>query len=264
MLTMVKLGGSLITDKLVESSFRREAAQRVAQEIARALGDNPSLRLIVGHGSGSFGHVVAKKHGTKGGVNTPEQWRGFAQVSTIAAELNFLMASTLQSEGIAVMRFQPSASAVSAGGRIHTMAVDPIQRALNHGLVPLVYGDVAFDDELGGTIISTETVFMCLAQQLPVSRILLLGEVDGVYDPTGAVIPEITPQNLSEVEHALGGSRGVDVTGGMETKVRDMVALAKSVSGLRIKILNGLRAGELYDNLIADTDRGTLIHAPAG
>ena len=60
MLTFVKLGGSLITDKRVENSFRAEAAARVAAEIQSALAQNPDLRLLIGHGSGSFGHVAAQ------------------------------------------------------------------------------------------------------------------------------------------------------------------------------------------------------------
>ena len=100
MLVFVKLGGSLITDKRVENSFRADAAARVAAEIQSALTRNPDLRLLIGHGSGSFGHVAAKRYGTMAGVHTPEQWRGFAHVATVAAELNYLMAKTLDAAGV--------------------------------------------------------------------------------------------------------------------------------------------------------------------
>src|SRR5215213_5013016 len=118
MLTFVKLGGSLITDKRVENSFRSDAAARVAAEIQSALTQNPDLRLLLGHGSGSFGHVAAKQYGTMAGVQTPEQWRGFAHVATVAAELNHLMAQTLDAAGVPVWRIQPSASALSENGTL--------------------------------------------------------------------------------------------------------------------------------------------------
>lgn len=38
--------------------------------------------------------------------------------------------------------------------------------ALKVGLVPVVHGDVAFDEELGGTIASTETIFSFLAHEM--------------------------------------------------------------------------------------------------
>ncbi len=258
-LVFVKLGGSLITDKRGESVFRPEAAQRVADEIKAALDADPDLRLLIGHGSGSFGHVAARQYGTMLGVRTPEQWHGFAHVATVAAELNHLMAKTLDAAGVPVWRMQPSASARSHDGVITVMALEPIRSALDHGIVPLVYGDVSLDDVRGGTIISTETIFFYLARHLPVSRILLLGEVDGVYDPAGEVIPTITPATLPAVEAALGGSAGTDVTGGMETKVRDMVALVQAVPDLTIRIMSGAQPGLLEAALLGQAKPGTLI-----
>lgn len=261
MLTFIKLGGSLITDKRVENSFRVEAAQRVAQEIRAALDSNSAMQLLVGHGSGSFGHVAAKQHDTIHGVSTADQWRGFAQVAIVAAELNYLMAKTLWDAGVTAMRFQPSASALCHDGTIIAMEIDPIQRALENRIVPLVYGDVAFDDIRQGTIASTETIFFYLAHQLPVTRILLLGEVDGVYDTEGVVIPSITPGSLASVERALGGSAGTDVTGGMETKVRDMVALVQTLPHISIRIMSGQQPDLLRATLLDEAATGTLIHA---
>ena len=64
MLTLVKLGGSLITDKRVEKSFRRDVVKRLADEIAAARAVDPELKLLIGHGSGSFGHFAAKRANT--------------------------------------------------------------------------------------------------------------------------------------------------------------------------------------------------------
>lgn len=261
MLVFLKLGGSLITDKRVENSFREPVAGRVAEEIASALRQNPALRLLIGHGSGSFGHVAAKRHGTMEGVRTPEAWRGFADVAAAAAQLNNLMANSLRAAGVPVWRFQPSASALSRDGVLTSMAHEPIRHALTHELVPLVYGDVSLDEVRGGTIISTESVFFYLARHLPVNRVFLLGEVEGVYDESGTTIPRITPSTLPEVERALGGSSGTDVTGGMETKVRDMVALTQTVPGLSIRIFNGTTPGLIEAALTGAAQPGTLICA---
>ncbi|MBZ0277675.1 MAG: isopentenyl phosphate kinase family protein [Anaerolineae bacterium] len=261
MLTFIKLGGSLITDKRVESSFRRDAVLRIVSEISRALHDSSDLRLVVGHGSGSFGHVTAKQYNTINGVRTSDQWRGFAQVATVAAELNYLVAREMNAVGIPVWRLQPSASALSRDGVLINMALDPLRQALEHGLIPLVYGDVALDETRGGTIISTETIFFYLAQHLPVHRILLLGEVAGVLDTQGQVVPTITPENFSAIQSALGGSAGTDVTGGMETKVQDMLALAQRIPGLTIRIMDGREPNLLYQTLLDKVQPGTAISA---
>lgn len=261
MLVFVKLGGSLITDKQVESSFRQHVMARIAGEVAAALRHNPDLQLVIGHGSGSFGHFAAKQHDTINGVRTPEQWRGFAHVATVAAELNHLVAKTLDQAGVPVWRFQPSASAYSRDGELVSLVTFPIKHAVEHGLVPLVYGDVSYDETRGGTIISTERILTALAFPLMPQRILLLGEVDGVYDTNGRVIPEITPANVAEVEQALGGSAGVDVTGGMETKVRDMLRLTQWMRGLTIRIMNGAQPDLLRRTLLDEAQPGTVIHA---
>src|SRR5690242_18399189 len=87
MLTLIKLGGSLITDKHVEKSFRRDVVKRLADEIAAARAENPNLKLLIGHGSGSFGHFAAKRANTIAGVYSLSDWRAFAEVSNVAAEL---------------------------------------------------------------------------------------------------------------------------------------------------------------------------------
>jgi isopentenyl phosphate kinase len=262
MLIFIKLGGSLLTDKNREASFRESVAHRLAKELKASLVAQPDLRLLVGHGSGSFGHFAAERYRTIEGVRTTEEWRGFAHVATVAAELNNLVAKTLDAAGIAVWRFQPSASALSRDGRLVQMAVQPIRQALEHGLTPLVYGDVSLDSVRGGTIISTETIFFYLAQHLPVNQILLLGEVAGVYDQSGRVISEITSDNFTSIAHALGGSGGTDVTGGMASKVREMLALTETLPQLTIRIMDGLQPNLLRNTLLSRKQPGTLIHNP--
>src|SRR5437773_7741564 len=144
MLTFLKLGGSLITDKSRPETPRLEVIQRLAIEIRSALNQRPEMRLVVGHGSGSFGHVIANQYSTHLGVTTSDQWRGFAKVSLIAARLNSLVADALDQAEVPVFRVQPSASAICSARTLREMAVAPIQRTLEAGLVPLVYGDVAF------------------------------------------------------------------------------------------------------------------------
>lgn len=261
MLTFIKFGGSLITDKRVKGSFHEAVVARLGAEIHAAMSADHKLRVLVGHGSGSFGHFAARQYKTMDGVHTPDEWRGFAHVATTAAELNYLTARTLQAAGLPVWRVQPSASVISRDGVIVDMAVEPLRRGIAQAIVPLVYGDVALDDARGGTIISTETIFFYLAHHLPVSDILLLGEVEGVYDQDGRVIAEITPSNFQAIEEALGGSAGTDVTGGMETKVRDMLALTEAAPGLTIRIMSGAVPDLLRQTLLQQAKPGTLIRA---
>lgn len=260
MYKMIKLGGSLITDKLVEQSFRADVMARIAREIANAL-PMQTQPLIIGHGSGSFGHFAAKRHDTINGVGSPEGWRGFAEVAYVAAELNALVARELWTAGVPIFRCQPSVALRAEDGIPQYMSLDNLKMALQNGLIPLVYGDVGFDSVRGGTIISTESLFTYLAQSLDVSEIFLVGEVAGVLDDDGHVIPLITPSTFGEAQSVIKGSRGTDVTGGMLTKVTDMLALVESRPMMTIHILDGLTEGVLQDALMGKPTLKTTIRA---
>ena len=259
-LLFLKLGGSLITDKTGTEQLRIDVLTRVAAEIAAARGADPALRLVLGHGSGSFGHVAAARHQTRQGVRTPDQWAGFAEVSDAAARLNRAVVAALLSAQVPAVAFQPSASAMCRDGQITALPIDRgIEAALESGLVPVVYGDVAFDETLGGTIISTEEVMAYLAQSLHPRWLLLAGETPGVYDEHGAVVERIMADSLAALLPALGGSRGTDVTGGMIAKVRQMLDLAAR-EGLSVRIFSGLENGLVGRTLLfPEQPIGTLL-----
>lgn len=262
MLIFLKLGGSLITDKRVAGHFQSEIVQRTAHEIAAACAAQLELQLVIGHGSGSFGHVAAQKYGTANGVYSPADWRGFAEVATTARALNALMMDVLHAVNLPVFGIQPSATAACHNGELHSLELTPIRAALDHGLIPVLYGDVALDDVRGGAIISTEALFFFLAEHLHPDRIFLLGEVEGVYGADGAIIPRITPRTFGQFAGALGGSHGTDVTGGMAAKVRSMVGLVTRLPNLQICICGGTQPGQVARYLtMARNDElpGTMI-----
>lgn len=268
-LVFLKLGGSLITEKSRRFVVRRELLARLAREIAAARAARPELQLVLGHGSGSFGHVAAQEHGYDPGRGHRSP-AGFAAISAAAAALNAIVRAALLDAGIPAVSLPPSASAVVRDETIVDLALTSYAQLLAWGAVPLTYGDVAVcADSLTGTIVSTEAVFRFLAPHLRPKRLILLTQVEGVYtaDPRRqerlpVVIPEITPGNWEEIQTALGGSHGADVTGGMRNKVGEMLALTQAVPGLEIRIASGMRSG-LLEQLLLDRARGagTVIHA---
>ena len=117
---LVKLGGSLITDKTKVEHAHKPMIRRLAREIKAAREARPDLRLVLGHGSGSFGHVAAKKHGTRDGVKDRSGWLGYAEVAAAAARLNQIVTDMFVAEGVPVVSLPPSASARCDDGRCPT------------------------------------------------------------------------------------------------------------------------------------------------
>lgn len=253
MLAFLKLGGSLITDKSGVEKTRPDEIARLCAEIASALRARSDLSLVVGHGSGSFGHTAAMQYGTRLGVQGRDAWIGFSKVAHVASRLNHLILDQLHEAGVPALRFQPSASAICREGQITELSIRPLQCALGAGLIPLVYGDVAVDEIWGGTIISTEEILAYLAHDLEPARILIAGSYEGVFDQEGQVIPLITPPTLDTVRGALGGSAQVDVTGGMASKVASMLTLCESIPGLNVHIFSGQKEGNVFRALTEGT-----------
>jgi isopentenyl phosphate kinase len=135
---------------------------------------------------------------------------------------------------------------------IKSWDLTPLRTTLEAGLLPVVYGDVAIDDMLGGTILSTEDLFVYLAGQLLPDRILIAGQEPGVwadYPQCTRVIKEITPADRDLLNTTLQGSRVSDVTGGMSDKVRQMLALIEEMPQLIVQIFPGEDPAQFRDTL---------------
>lgn len=266
--TYLKLGGSLITDKRQAETPRRDVIARLAGEIAGARRARPGLRLVVGHGSGSFGHVVGRRYGTRHGVSTPEGWYGFAATGDAAARLNRIVTAALLEAGVPAWSIQPGAALLCREGRIVEGPAATVQRALDAALVPVVFGDVALDAARGGVIASTEEIFDYLGEHIPPARMILAGEVDGIFtaDPLlhaeAKRIAEITPATAQAAAAGLGGSHGVDVTGGMAAKVGHALALLARHPDLEVIVCSGLEPGAVAHALSDGGGVGTRLWNP--
>lgn len=276
-LVLLKLGGSLITDKTIAYSPRFEKLAQLSAQISAARRANPGLRLVLGHGSGSFGHTAAKKHHTRDGLSSPhfartsaqnrgteggsEYWEGFAEVWYQASQLNRFVMDSLHDEQIPALTLGPVSAVTASDGKLSGWDLTSLKAALAAGLVPVVHGDVIFDSVRGGTIFSTEDLFEHIARQLRPQRILLAGLEGAVwadYPERTQRVETITPANFDAVKPNLGASNGADVTGGMESKVRQMLALAQEIPGLTAQIFSGEQPGNLQKTLAGEMI-GTLI-----
>jgi len=270
----LKLGGSLITDKDIPYTVRLEKLNELALEIKTVLDSNPDLLLVLGHGSGSFGHTAAKKHGTRdglppnlknlGGVSRRDEegyWHGFAEVKFQAAELTRHVIESLLKAGLPAISIHPSSALVSDNRKVTHHNIMPIRKALNANLLPVAHGDVMFDESLGGTILSTEDVFAFLAQEFHPTRILLAGIEAGVWEDFPArtkLVKQIQLSDYEKMRAGIGGSASTDVTGGMKAKVEEMLELVKKNKDLTVQIFSAEETGFLTRALNGE-NVGTLL-----
>jgi isopentenyl phosphate kinase len=265
-LQFLKLGGSLITDKTRPRTPRPETIARLAREITLSREKNPDLKLVLGHGAGSFAHVPAKKYGTRQGVYSDSAWQGFAEVWEEAVSLNRLIMAAFRDAGLPAIALPPSAGVIANDGQVISWDLGVLQAALMTPLLPVVYGDVIFDAMRGGTILSTEDLFIHLAHELHPRRILLAGLEPGVwadYPACTRLLPEITPEAVQSADISLGDSPGTDVTGGMASKVRQMVELVMEIPDLEVLIFSGEEPGAVVRALSGEIVGTVVRQKPA-
>jgi isopentenyl phosphate kinase len=244
-LVLIKIGGSLITDKRRPGSLRRGILDRISREVAAAA---RTRQILLGHGSGSFGHAAAVRHGLTRGPVPPSRVRGVAATQDRAARLHRKVIAALESAGAMPFSLAPSSFVTAREGRPVSLRAEPIELALEMGLLPVVFGDVVLDRSWGASICSTETVFLAVARRLlrsgrRIRRAVWLGATDGVYDGAGRTIPRIEPGGLRRIRGQLLDAEGIDITGGIRHRLRTAVTLARL--GIPSTIIDGRTPGML-------------------
>ena len=257
---LIKIGGSLITDKNKPFSLNEQALEAVCAEIKKAT--RAEKHLIVGHGAGSFAHFPAKKYQTHKGLINSESYRGIAEVADVAAQLNRIVIKTLLAKRVNAVSISPLSIMVAENHRIKSICTDSVEELLRLGLLPVVYGDQIMDVKLGCTVFSTEKVLGYLALHLQkkgfrIERIIHCGLTNGVYDENGTTVRLINGKNYKRYQGVLGGSGGVDVTGGMAHKVEESLSLAKR--GIPSLIIDGIVNGSLSEAVRSKRVFGTRV-----
>jgi len=255
-LIFIKLGGSLITDKLTPMKAEMDTIKRLAREIHEARQEK-KLSLIIGHGGGSFPHVTANKYQTQNGVINGESYRGIAEVQNMASKLNRIIIDAFLDAGESAVTISPSSSSIAEDGNLKEWYLKPLEVVLKNNMIPIPYGDVVIDEKKGCCIISTEKLLKYLANRMKPRKVILCGKVDGVLDNEGNVIKKITPNNVESIQSHLKASDGTDVTGGMDHKVKEALEFTKN--DVIIEIINATKPDILKRALLGEDGLGTVI-----
>jgi len=257
---LIKLGGSIITDKSKPYTSRTEVIKDLAGQIKSAW--NKGYRFIISHGSGSFGHTSASKYKTAEGLINKQSVYGLAVVQQDALAINRIVNKIFLEEGLPVLSFVPSSFSFAGNSQLSTIFVEPIIEALKIDALPLVFGDVIIDRVLGCCIFSGETTLDNLISPLikagyVIKRIIQAGNTDGVYDREGKTVPRIDNKNFTDIKKLIGSSGSADVTGGMLHKIEESLKMAeKSIDCL---IINGEKKKALLKAILGEPVQGTLV-----
>lgn len=243
---ILKIGGSVLTDKTRLESANIEEIDRIAAEIA---GHDSGLILV--HGAGSFGHIHAKKYSLVERFSS----EGVLETHKSVVRLNDLVVESLRRAGSSPVPVHPFSCTILKDGRIDVMETGPVIEMVKRGLVPVLHGDVAMDRARGAGIVSGDQLISHLARSLRPEIVTLGTAVDGVIFRS-EVMAEVRREDLSRIGSELGGSEGVDVTGGMRGKLEELLNLADQ--GVRSMIFNAKKKG-MIERALAGENVGTVV-----
>lgn len=254
-LNLIKIGGSVITNKEEECSFRRAAAAQIAK--------NVPPRTIVVHGSGAYGKPPAIKHGYLDGIIQPERISHILYVRLRLATLNTLFVDMLLNNSVPAFGVSASLLFTHNRGRLSYRGDDLITDCIKRNIVPVIYSD--FIIYRGGSlrVLSSDEITFAMARRYKPRHTIFATDVDGVLKREGD-----TPQKRPEIfQYLYAGNKDavikdvgrstLDVTGGMYEKIR--FALRAAEHSRHCIILNGHKGGRIKSFCAGEKVVGTRI-----
>ena len=187
---IVKIGGSCITDKSKFETLNVLCLEEIALQFAFLMSQAESTQqYVIVHGAGSFGHMSAKQHSLSIGGNSESNWReGAAITRRSVTKLNGFVLDALIKHKIPAVTVSlfPATCTRAAGKEILTGgSLEHINTLLENGFVPIIHGDVVFDDSTGScSICSGDTIVKWICRHLlqgSVQRVVFLTDVAGVF-----------------------------------------------------------------------------------
>ncbi|MBN2334094.1 isopentenyl phosphate kinase family protein [Candidatus Bathyarchaeota archaeon] len=255
---VLKLGGSVVTDKDRPFTANRENIRRLSMEIAEA----DAQPLVIVHGGGSYGHPLAKEYDIADGYSYPRQVIGFSRTHQAMVKLNGLIVDALLAAGVPAFSVTSSSFIKTKRRRIRSVDLGIVRGSIENGLVPVLYGDAVIDTEQGFAILSGDQLVVKLAAGLIAEQIVLGSDVDGVYtaDPKlgkGArLIKELSIGELEQMT-GIGDAVSTDVTGGMFAKIREAAEAVEA--GVEVLLVNATEPGRVRAALRGENVIGTRL-----
>ena len=254
---IVKLGGSVITEKAKQSCFKQESMDRLSKEIRKA-----DQQLILVHGAGSFGHVLAKQYKLNEGYKNDNQLQGFSLTHSMVQQLNSLVLKSLHDHNISAVAVSPHAILKLENHKPVATSYTIFKEYLDSGFTPVTFGDVVLDKQIRFSICSGDLLVQMLAEQFKPEKVIFVMDEDGLYtsnpkqNPKATLIDSMNSNDLEALSATLDSH--ADVTGGMGGKIDTIKHIADL--GVDTVLLNGNKPNRLYNILVGKKATCTIVH----
>jgi isopentenyl phosphate kinase len=253
---ILKLGGSVITDKNKIKIFKNKLMDSLSENIKKS-----GKQMIIVHGAGSFGHILAKKYELNDGYKNNGQIKGFSETHEMVQSLNTLVLKSLQKYDIPAVSISPHSIVKLDNHKLAKMDFKLFEDYLERQFIPVTFGDVVLDKKLGFSICSGDLLVGALAKYFKPEKVIFSIDEDGLYtsnpkiDKKAKLIKETTFKKLKDFSTSL--DKHADVTGGMGGKINTIKSISKL--GIETVLLNGNKPERLYNVLVGKEAKTTIV-----
>ncbi len=265
-LIVLKLGGSLLTDKSTPYKLREDILKAVAAEIKECIDLGLIKSLVIVHGVGSFGHPPVLKYNLHKGFRNKDQLISMSKTQQIVNEFRKTIATTFLEEGVPINLMHASSMVVGNKMVITDYIFNALKGFLSLGMVPLIGGDMMYDTSMGFSVCSGDQLAVVLSRVLHAKQLLFATDVSGVFDKDpksdeqAQLLREI---NINEIEHLLGKTNDTaktDASGKMRGKLLSLASIKDQIQeGLEVVILSMNKKGVLKNYLKGQESELTKI-----
>ena len=265
-LIVLKLGGSLLTDKSTPYKLREEVIKAVAVEIKECIDLGLIKNLVIVHGVGSCGHHPVLKYNLHKGFRNKDQLISMSKTQQIVNVFRKTIATTFLEEGIPINLMHASSMVVGNKMVIANHSFSPLKGFLSLGMVPLIGGDMMFDTSMGFSVCGGDQLAVVLSRELHAKQLLFATDVPGVFDKDpklgerAQLLREININEIEQLFNKTNETANDDASGKMRGKLLSLISIKDQIQeGLEVVILSMKQKGVLKNYLKGQESELTKI-----
>lgn len=226
---VVKLGGSLITDKTQPGRIHDDRIARLGAVLAQVAAPTnvaDRARLVVIMGGGSVGHNAARLYGVDRGLADCDRARLHRMPVDMFTLKGAVAGAIGDAGGSALPLHEMSLAQMRADGL--RLSLEPILATLERGFTPILSGGLIFDDVRGIRPLNGDCLPIAMIEsgRIVIDRVVMLSDVPGLIDRDGHVVSRVGASDRNFIRSCLRPLAPGDVTGGMGAKVDACLAIA--------------------------------------
>ena len=242
---LIKLGGSIITNKEKPLSPRKKTIENLAKSIRKI--NEP---MIIVHGGGSYGHYWSVKYDMHTKPRKYNQ-KGVSIIKNSMIDLNKIILDLFVKNGLNPYCLPPTD--FMGGNKPILKKVKEIEKISKANFIPVTFGDALWYGQGKTYILSGDKIMTHLSKILKPRLSIFALKEDGLYSDLKSkkLIYELKNEKPTFSETKM------DVTGGMTRKVEEASNIAKM--GINVFFVNGNKPDRIVKAIKNKKFEGTLF-----